>query len=116
MKRTFELSTDGTELEVVVEATNAPTSYPNKTVYHCAIKHDGVLMFDWHDLEVPRFPWQDTDLEAMSAALVFAGITYEDGVDDDYFSEYTPEMIAFVEKYSDDMSTLGEDLEAEAVV
>ena len=115
MKRTFELSTDGTELEVVVEATNTPASYPNKTVYHYTVKHNGVLMFDRHDLEVPQFNWRTTDLAAMSSALVFSSVTGDDGVEDDYFEGYTPEMMAFAEKYCDDMSMLAEDLEAEAV-
>ena len=114
MKRTFELD-DGSILDVTVEDTGEnDEEHPNKSMYYYLVEYNRTTMFEGTDLAVPRSGFLDDDLFAMSSLLGFISCT-RDAIDDDaYFSGYTPEMFAFVEQYTDELSMLSEDIEEQA--
>ena len=116
MKRELELTTDGDKIEVEVEALGFDKDRHSATVYHWIVTFNGDVMFDNSELSVPRSIYRDTDLAAMASALIYASITHDDGVEDEYFKDHTPEMMDFAERWSDDMSMWAEDLEAEAAL
>ena len=114
MKRMFELW-DGSGLTVTVEDTgDIDEEHPNKSMYSYLVEHNGATMFEGADLAVPRIGFLDDDLFAMSSLLGFLSCTRDDIDDDAYFAGYTPEMFAFVEQYTDDLSMLSEDIEEQA--
>ena len=72
--------------------------------------HQGRVALHEDLLQVPEHINRDHERDVLSNALALASLKPGD-TDDEFFEGYTPEQIAWVNKYSDDLSLYGFDLE-----
>jgi hypothetical protein len=110
MTRTYDfVLMDYTKLQIALTKTQEKRDrFGTRTTYDYAVLHNGEAVMTKSGLSVPGEAGDPKhDRFALESALTYASLKPGD-TDDDYFDGYTPEQIAWVEKYGDDLSYLEE--------